>query len=189
MSAIGTEKASTILSNGVSPPAKSTLPEAAGWSTIVDSGNAVSLVNATVPVLLGKVSVLSAVGSVTCKVVSKLSAVEPSNTMLPPTVKLVMLGLASKAIEISLFETVVVILLPPVKFNVSVASATASSDPLSAPTVKLVVIEAVDMAVIKPLPFTVTIGIAVELPKAPVFEFTVASVNAPDVATVASPLM
>ena len=103
-----TWNASTIASKGVSPPAKSAFPCAAGCSVSVDCGNDVSLVIATVPDLLGIVIVLSAVGSVTPNVVSKLSAVEPSNTMLPPTVKLVTLGLASKAIEISLFETVVV---------------------------------------------------------------------------------
>ena len=46
-----------------------------------------------------------------------------------------------------MFETVVVILLPPEKSNVSLANDTVSSDPLSAPIVKVVVIEAVDTAV------------------------------------------
>jgi len=39
----------------------------------------------TVPEVLGRVIVLSAVGSTTVRVVSKSSAVEPSNTMLVPT--------------------------------------------------------------------------------------------------------
>ena len=96
------------------------------------------------PEELGNVIVLSAVGSVTVKVVSKLSAVLPSNTTLPPTVKFVILGLASKAIAILLLLTVVVMLLPPSKFSVSVAKATVSLLPLSAPTVNDVVILAVD---------------------------------------------
>ena len=41
----------------------------------------------TVPVLLGNVMVLSAVGSATVSVVSKSSAVAPSNTMMPLVVK------------------------------------------------------------------------------------------------------
>ena len=55
----------------------------------------ISLVIATVPDLFGNVIVLSAV-AVTVKVVSKLSAVLPSNTTLPPTVKFVILTLASR---------------------------------------------------------------------------------------------
>ena len=43
----------------------------------------VSPVVTTVPVMLGKVMVLSNVGSTTAKVVSKPSAVEPSNVRLP----------------------------------------------------------------------------------------------------------
>jgi hypothetical protein len=142
-------------SKGVSPPAKSTFPDAAGCCVNVDCGNDVSLVIATVPVLLGNVIVLSAVGSVTCTVVSKLSAVEPSNTMLPPTVKLVMLGLASKAIEISLFETVVVMFDPPEKSSVSVPTVTVSLEPLSAPTVNTVDIEAVPTDVTSPFALAV----------------------------------
>ena len=42
----------------------------------------VAVSNETVPVKLGKVIVLSAVGSVTAIVVSKLSAVLPSNTIV-----------------------------------------------------------------------------------------------------------
>ena len=154
-SPINAPKASVVAA--VTAPA-SWLPLAAGCSTNVDCGNAVSLVIATVPDLLGKVRVLSAVGSVTANVVSKLSAVEPSN------IKLVTVGLASKAIDISLFETVVVMFEPPEKSKVSVASDTVSFDPLSAPTVKVVVIDAVDTAVTSPFAFTVTTGIAVALP-------------------------
>ena len=43
----------------------------------------ISLVSAIVPDALGNVSVLSAVGSATVKVVSYASAVEPSNTIEP----------------------------------------------------------------------------------------------------------
>ena len=148
----------------------------------------ISLVIATVPDLFGNVIVLSAVGSVTVKVVSKLSAVLPSNTTLPPTVKFVILGLASRAIAILLSLTVVVILLPPSKFSVSVAKETVSFDPLSAPTVNDVVILAVDIDVTSPFALAVITGIAVELPVALVSEFTVASVIAPLDDTVASPL-
>ena len=108
-----------------------------------------SAVTTKVPVELGKVIVLSAVGSVTAKVVSKLSAVEPSN------IKLVTVGLASKAIDISLFETVVVMFEPPEKSKISVASDTVSFAPLSAPTVKVFVIDAVDPAVPSPFQFPV----------------------------------
>ena len=44
----------------------------------------ISEVSATVPVAFGSVMVRSAVGSVTSRVVSKSSAVAPSNTMLEP---------------------------------------------------------------------------------------------------------
>ena len=112
----------------------------------------------------------------------------PSNTTLPPTVKFVILGLASKATAILLLLTVVVMLLPPSKFSVSVAKATVSLLPLSAPTVNDVVILAVDKDVTSPFALAVITGIAVELPVALVSEFTVASVIAPLDDTVASPL-
>jgi hypothetical protein len=48
---------------------------------------------------------------------------------------------------------------------------------------------AAEIAVIRPLPLTVTIGIAVEEPKDPVFEFTVLRVTAPVSDMVASPLI
>ena len=80
-----------------------------------------SVKNATVPEPSWKVIVLSVVGSVTCKTVSKLFAVLPSKVTVPPTVKFVILGLASKATAILLSLTVVVILLPPSKFSVSLA--------------------------------------------------------------------
>ena len=95
----------------------------------------------------------------------------------------------SIAIEMSLSDTVVSIPVPPVKFNVSVARATVSSEPESAPTVNDVVIDAVLAAVIKPLALTVITGIAVVEPNEPVFELTVANVNAPVSARVASPDM
>jgi hypothetical protein len=44
----------------------------------------VAVIKETVPVAFGKVIVLSAVGSVTAKVVSKLSSVSPSNIIDPP---------------------------------------------------------------------------------------------------------
>ena len=47
---------------------------------------------ATVPVVLGKVIVLSCVGSTTVSVVSNASAVEPSNTMLASTPAPVRIG-------------------------------------------------------------------------------------------------
>ena len=84
----------------------------------------------------------------------------------------------SIAIEISLSETVVSIPVPPVKSNTSLARATASLEPESAPTVNDVVILAVLTAVTKPLALVVIIGIAVDEPIAPVFELTVASVIA-----------
>ena len=70
--------------------------------------------------------------------------------------------------------------VPPVNVSVSLARATLSFEPLSAPTVKDVVILDVDTAVIKSLALVVITGIAVELPVALVSEFTVASVIAPD---------
>ena len=50
----------------------------------------------------------------------------------------------------------------------SVAKETVSFEPLSAPTVNVVAIAAVDMAVTRPFALTVTTGIAVVLPKLPV---------------------
>ena len=44
----------------------------------------VAVIKETVPVAFGKVNVLSAVGSVTARVVSKLSSVSPSNIIDPP---------------------------------------------------------------------------------------------------------
>ena len=93
----------------------------------------------------------------------------------------------SIAIEISLSETVVSIPVPPVKSNTSLANATASLEPLSAPTVNDVVIEAVVTAVTRPLALTVTTGIAVVEPAEPTSELTVANVTAPVSAIVASP--
>ena len=97
----------------------------------------------TVPVVSGNVIVLSAVGSVTCTVVSKLSAVLPSKTMLPPTVKLVTLGLASKAISISLFETVVVMFDPELAVSaiLTVELAKANDSSITSVTVTLMVSE------------------------------------------------
>ena len=48
------------------------------WLVLVGT----SLIRATVPVALGRLIVLSAVGSITCSTVSKLSTVDPSNCML-----------------------------------------------------------------------------------------------------------
>ena len=56
----------------------------------------------------------------------------------------------SIAIEISLSDTVVSIPVPPEKSNTSLANDTASLEPLSALTVKAVVIEAVVTAVTRP---------------------------------------
>ena len=181
-SAIAIPNASTVAAVSAEPPAKSTLPLAAGCAAKVDSGNAVSVVIATVPVLLGNVIVLSAVGSVTAKVVSKLSAVEPSKTIL------VKAGLAAKSTLILLFETVVVKLSPPSKFKVSVPTVTLSLDPLSALTVNTVDMAAVPIDVTSPFALAVITGICVVLPTADVSLFTVASVTAPLLATVKSPL-
>jgi hypothetical protein len=62
----------------------------------------------TVPETLGKVIVLSAVGSVTASVVSKLSAVEPSNTI----VGLLIVGVLIVGLVKVLFVNVSVVVLP-----------------------------------------------------------------------------
>ena len=62
----------------------------------------------TVPETLGKVIVLSAVGSVTASVVSKLSAVEPSNTI----VGLLIVGVLIVGLVNVLFVNVSVVVLP-----------------------------------------------------------------------------
>jgi hypothetical protein len=67
----------------------------------------VAVINDTVPVRFGKVIVLSAVGSVIAKVVSKLSAVLPSNTRVPVTEAVpVIVGLVSDGV-LNKFATVI----------------------------------------------------------------------------------
>ena len=74
-----------VASNGVSPPARSvSSPDAVGKTNNVEFVNPKSVVKATVPELSGKVIVLSAVGSVTVSVVSKVSSVAPSKVILEP---------------------------------------------------------------------------------------------------------
>ena len=60
-----------------------------------------------------------------------------------------------------MFETVVsTSLFVPTKFNVSVPTVTVSSEPLSAPIVKVELVAAVVAAVIRPCASTVITGIA-----------------------------
>ena len=89
------------------------------------------------------------------------------------------------AIEISLLLTVVVTPVPPENVSVSPVLK-VSFEPESAAKVKLVERAAVETAVTRPFPFTVTTGIAVLEPKLPTLLFTVASVKDADTLPVPS---
>jgi hypothetical protein len=74
------------------------LPEIVGLVKVLFVSVCTAVAITTVPVVLGKVIVLSCVGSVTVRVVSKASGVAPSKTMLastlvPEITGLVMAGL------------------------------------------------------------------------------------------------
>jgi hypothetical protein len=74
------------------------LPEIVGLVKVLFVSVCTAVAITTVPVVLGKVIVLSCVGSVTVRVVSKSSGVAPSKTMLastlvPEITGLVMAGL------------------------------------------------------------------------------------------------
>jgi len=93
-------------------------------------------------------------------------AVMSSELSAPVTVKsFPTVTLLGKPIVIVLSLTVVSIsLVVPAKFNVSVPTVTVSSEPLSAPIVKVELVVAVVTPVILPSAPTVITGIALALP-------------------------
>ena len=100
--------------------------------------------------------------------------IAPLDALKVPSVKVVALTLvrpltelANPTVIVLLLTVVVTSLLEPAKFNVSVPTRTTSSDPLSAPTVKSELIDAVPAAVKRPCASTVNVGIAVALPYEP----------------------
>ena len=101
-------------------------------------------------------------GSETLKVVESTVVVVPLTVRLPEIVAFPpIVTLLGNPICIWLFDTVVsTSLAVPTKFNVSVPTVTVSSEPLSAPIVKVELVAAVEAAVIRPWASIVNTGIA-----------------------------